>query len=363
MFEKLLTKEDVENLVIGASILGSGGGGDPYIGKLMLLTAIEKGKEIKILDVDVVDNDDFIIPIAAMGTPTVLIEKLPSGREAIESLRLLEQYFNREAKYITPIEAGGINSTIPLVVGALTKKPVLDGDGMGRAFPELQMVTFHLVGVKATPMAMADEKGNAIILDAIDNYWAEKLARTITIRFGGTAWIAIYPMFGSKYREGVIRGTVTLAISIGHAIREAKKFGKDPIDMLLDTVKGFILFRGKIIDVKRFITGGFAKGEVRIEGLEEYKNSQMTVLFQNENLVAIKDDEVVASTPDIITIIDAETGKPITTERLKYGLRVMVIGIPCNEKWRSLEGLKVVGPKYFGYNIEYKPVEEKVKRE
>jgi len=346
---------------VGAAILGSGGGGDPYIGMLMAVQAIEKGRKVELVEPDVIDDEDFVVPIAMMGAPTVLIEKIPGGDEAIWVLRAIEKYYGREARYVTPIEAGGVNSMIPIVAAAYTGKPLLNGDGMGRAFPELQMVTFHLIGVKATPMIISDERGNSVVLDTIDNFWAEKIARAITIKYGGSAYIAIYAMSGREYKDGVVKGTLTLALELGRAIREAKKRGVNVFDSILDITKGFMLFRGKIVDVKRFNIGGFARGEVVIEGFDEFKNSKMVVKFQNENLIAISNDEVVASTPDIISILDIETAKPITTERLRYGLRVTVIGIPCNEKWRSEEGIKVVGPKYFGYDVNYIPIEIRVK--
>lgn len=357
-----LTKSDIEDLVVGAAILGTGGGGDPYIGKLMVIQELERGRRIEVVSVDEVDGDAFVVPVAAMGTPVVLVEKIPSGKEALFSLRLLENYFNRKVDYISPIEAGGVNSTIPLVVGAERGLPVIDADGMGRAFPELQMVTFHIYGIKATPMAISDERGNAAILDTIDNYWAERIARAITVKYGGSAWIAIYPTFGRHYREAAIRGSISLAIEVGKALREAKLSGRNPIDALLDVTHGFELFRGKIIDVQRFNVGGFARGEAVIDGLGDYKGSRLVIRFQNENLVAIRDGEVVASVPDLITILDSESGRPITTERLRYGLRVIVLGMPCNEKWRTKEGLEVVGPRYFGYNIDYVPIEERVRK-
>jgi hypothetical protein len=356
MSETILTKQDIEDLALGAAILGTGGGGDPYIGKLMALQTIEKGKRIRVVSPDDVEDDALIIPVAMMGTPTVVIEKLPSGKEALSTLNALERYFNRKAEYITPIEAGGLNSTIPLVVGAYTDRPVIDGDGMGRAFPELQMVTFHLYGVKATPMTMTDEKGNAVLLETIDNFWAEKIARVITVKFGGTAWIAIYPMLGHQYKKAVVRRATTYSIRIGRTLREAKAQGRNVIDALLDVTDGKLLFTGKMVDVVRRNVGGFARGEAVIEGLDEFNGSKLTIHFQNENLVAIKDDEIVASVPDLITVLDKDTARPITTERLRYGLRVNVIGMPCDEKWRSEEALKVIGPKYFGYDIEYSPL-------
>jgi len=358
----ILSTQDVRDMALGAAILGAGGGGDPYIGMLMAIQAIEKGKKVELIEPDVVDDNDFIVPVAMMGTPTVLIEKIPGGDEVIWVLRSIEKYYGKEASYLTQIEAGGVNSMIPIVAAAYTGKPLLNGDGMGRAFPELQMVTFHLIGVKATPMVLSDERGNSVVLDTIDNFWAEKIARAITIKFGGSAYIAIYAMSGRDYRRGVVRGTPTLALELGRTIREAKKRGVNVFDAILDIVKGFMLFRGKIVDVARFNLGGFARGEVTIEGFDEFKNSKMVIRFQNENLVAIKDGEIIATTPDIISILDIETAKPITTERLRYGLRVTVIGIPCDEKWRSEEGIKTVGPRYFGYDVDYIPIEMRIKR-
>lgn len=358
MEERKLTKKDIENLALGASVLGTGGGGDPYIGKLMAVQALEKGKEITLIPVDSVDSDSFIISSAFMGTPVTIIEKIPGGLEAVKALETIEAYSGKNADYITPVEAGGLNSAIPMYVAGISGKPILDGDGMGRAFPELQMVTFHLYGASATPMALSDEKGNSVVLDTVDNFWAEKIARVITVRMGGWATIAIYPMNGEIYRKAVIPGTISKAIEIGETLTEAKKFGKDPFDALLDVTEGFELFEGKIVDVSRWIVSGFAKGEVRVEGMGDYKGTQMTLKFQNENLIAQIDGKLVASVPDLITVLDLETAEPITTERLRYGYRVRVIGIPCDEKWRTQGALELVGPKYFGYEVDYTPVEK-----
>ncbi|MFQ5796812.1 MAG: DUF917 domain-containing protein, partial [Candidatus Bipolaricaulia bacterium] len=109
----------------------------------------------------------------------------------------------------------------------------------------------------------------------------------------------------------------------------------------------------------RRITGGFAKGETIFDGMDEYAGQTMTVRFQNEHLVAILAGEIVASVPDLIAILDLETGTPITTEALRYGFRVVVLGIPCHEKWRMPDGIALGGPRHFSYDIDYVPVEER----
>ena len=136
-----------------------------------------------------------------MGAPTVMLEKLPSGQEALLALRTLETHLGKRVKALLSVEAGGLNSTIPIGVASELGLPLVDADGMGRAFPELQMVVMTLHGIKATPMGMADEKGNAALIETIDNRWTERLARTITIEMGGSSLTALYPMTG-KQAEG-----------------------------------------------------------------------------------------------------------------------------------------------------------------
>ncbi len=356
-----LDARDVEDLATGAAILGTGGGGDPYLGKLMALSVLQKGMDIEVISPSDVPDDALIIPAAAMGTPTVLIEKISSGREIIHAFERLRKFYGEEVYATMPMEAGGVNSITPLTVGARSGIPVIDADGMGRAFPELQMTTFNVYGVSATPMTLVDERGNVVFLDAVDSMWGEKLARTVTIRFGGTAWISLYTMKGRDVKRAGIPHTLTLAKDIGAAIREARAAKEDPVDSILGVTGGYKLFEGKIVDVSRRTVAGFARGEAKVEGLNDYGEDNMVIQFQNENLVAIRNGEVVCSVPDLISILDLDTGLPITTEYLRYGFRVVVIGIPSNRMWRTPEALKVSGPKYFGYDIDYVPIDVRMR--
>jgi len=296
-----------------------------------------------------------------MGTPTVLIEKISKGDEVVQAFKRLEKYYGQEVFATMPLEAGGVNSVNPLTVGARCGIPIVDADGMGRAFPELQMTTFNVYGVPCSPMTLVDEKGNVVMLDAIDNTWAEKIARAVTIRFGGTAWISLYPMHGRDVKRAGIPHTLSLARDIGRSVREARASKEDPVDAVLGITRGFRLFEGKIVDVERKTVAGFARGEAKLEGINDSAGRSMLIQFQNENLVAIRDDEIVCSVPDLISLLDVDTGLPITTEYLRYGYRVVVVGMPTNEKWRTPEGLEVVGPRYFGYKFDYIPIEERMK--
>ena len=59
---------------------------------------------------------------------------------------------------------------------------------------------------------------------------------------------------------------------------------------------------------------------------------------------------------------DDETLLPVTTESLKYGKRVRVIGLPAHPKWRTEKGIETAGPRYFGYDYDYVPIEELVSK-
>ncbi len=356
---RLLHPENVEDIALGAAVLGTGGGGDPYIGKLMGIQAIREFGPVTLLDLNEIDDDALIVPTAMMGAPTVIVEKLPKGDEIIKAFHALESYLGQDITATMSAEAGGLNSVTPLTVAARLRIPMVDCDGMGRAFPELQMVTATLYGISSTPFAMGDEKGNSAILNTINNRWTETFSRSITIDMGCTALIACYATTGKELKEWAVPNTMTLVEEIGRTIREARSSNRNVVEAVKEVVGGFQVFKGKIVDVQRRTEKGFARGEAIIEGVDEYDTQTLKLQFQNENLVAIVDGEIMVSVPDLITLLDTETGEPITTEGLRYGFRVTVLGIPCNEKWRTPEGLDLVGPRYFGYDIDWVPVEER----
>ncbi len=153
----------------GGAVLGSGGGGDPYIGRLMAEQAMGENGTVPVVDIDALDDDALVLPIAMMGAPTVMLEKFPSGREIPRLVEMMERLTGKRVAAILCIEAGGLNSTIPFIAAANMGLPIVDGDAMGRAFPELQMVSFTLGGLTASPMAMVDDKGNVASFDTVSN--------------------------------------------------------------------------------------------------------------------------------------------------------------------------------------------------
>lgn len=359
---RYLDETHLQDIATGAAVLGTGGGGNPYIGYLIGREAVRANGPIKLVTAAELaaehGEDALVVPTAMMGAPTVHIEKLPGHLDYSAGFRALEQHFGRPIVAIMPVEIGGSNSMIPLAAAAQMGLPVVDADAMGRAFPEIQMATFTMYNIPATPMFVGDEKGNYAILHTIDNLWTERFARALTVQMGARALTADFTVTVKQVQETAILGTITLAETIGRAIREAQAANTNVVAAVRQATGAFQLFQGKIIDVARRTTDGFARGTVTLANDE---GQQLTIEFQNEFLIARHDGQAVAITPDLITMLEADSGTPVTTEALRYGLRTAVLGLPCDPAWRTPAGLALVGPSYFGYNETYTPIEDLVK--
>ena len=351
--------KEIEDMALGATVLGAGGGGDPYVGKLMAIEAIKKYGDVELITIDEVPDDALVCVSQMMGAPTIMVEKICSGSEPMTTYDMLVKELGQTPYAIYAVEAGGCNSMIPFILGATRRIPVIDCDLMGRAFPELQMTTLGINGVKGMPAVLADEKGNTVTIHAIDDVWLERIGRQATSVMGGYTTMASYPCTGAQLKKYCVADTPTLCENIGRTMREARANHTDPIDAVLETTHGYRFFRGKVVDVERKTDGMFVRGQAVVEGLDEDKGHTLVIEFQNENLIALKDGEPIITAPDLIMSLDMESGSPVTTEGLKYGARIVVVGMPCSDQWRTPQGLSVVGPRAFGYDVDFIPVEQR----
>ncbi len=355
---RYIDEQALEEIAIGAAVLGTGGGGDPYIGKLIAQQAVRDYGPIALLDPEEVSDDAVCISSSGMGAPTVMVEKIPAKEEFLAPFETLEKIINKKADIVFPIECGGINSMLPFVVAAQKGIPVVDADGMGRAFPELQMTVFHLYGCSISPMVLGDCRLNTVYLDTVDDFWAEKLARVITVQMGGQASMGDTVLTGKQLKEYAILHPIRLSQEIGKTILNAHLNADSPTDSVLKASNGYDLFYGKVVDISRSTDGAFVRGQAIFEGFGRDKGKTAIMEFQNENLVIRVDDKVIASVPDLICNLEIHSGLPITTEGLKFGQRILVLGLKADEKWRSEKGIQTVGPRAFGYDFDYLPIED-----
>lgn len=353
----------LDDLALGSVFLATGGGGDPHVPQLIAEQALRQFGAVKMLSPCDLDDDSFVVTIGGVGAPTVSLELLPSVDDAAKTLEAFEKHVGRKIDAVASFEIGGGNSLLPLVAAAGKGVPIIDGDGMGRALPEAQMMSYAISGVKPTPAVAYDYAGNITLFSTESTQVYERHIRSLTMASGGMITAAEHPMSGRQLKESVIPNTLSFSIELGRVLRENRGSADDLLKPLQAVFKDSIygecrsLFAGKVTDKSTRITGGYDIGEAVIESFDG-KDPALNISIKNEYLLAKLDGRVVASVPDLIVIVDYETSKPINAERLRYGQRVAVFAVGCPQFYRSSVALDVVGPRCFGFDLDYVPLEE-----
>ena len=348
----ILTTDDIEALCLGATLLGTGGGGDPYIAKLVAHQALETYGPVEVVNAADLPGDALILTTAVIGAPTVILEKIPAGTEYVAGVKALASYLGKEPAAIMPIEVGGCNTLLPIATAAEMGLPIVNADSMRRAFPQIEMTVFTLAGLPAGPLSVADEKGNQCVFETTTNQVAETLARTAVIQLGMANSISCYPLTAAQVAEHAIQGSLTYCTEVGRLLQAVKDGTDGAWERFLDESGSRKFFNGKVADLDRRTTDGFARSTVILEDLDGF-DATMRIEVQNENLIALLDGKPTITTPNLICLLDCETFDPITTEALAYGNRVLVIGMPCAPEWHQEGMLDLVGPRAFGYDIDF----------
>src|SRR5262245_4199834 len=233
-------------LARGCAVLGSGGGGDTYYTFLQAMQAAEDYGPACLVDVDDLPGDALVMPCGGVGATVVGLEKFEGVGEGERLREYVQEVTGRTVAALMAGEIGGGNGMVPGTWAARMGLPVVDADGMGRAFPLISQVTMHLAGISPCPAVMTDERGNVVVFKAISGDWAERLQRAAVAEFGGAGSTADFLMTAAEARTATARGSVSRAIRIGEAVAAA---AGDPVAAVIEAVGAFQLISGKITDV------------------------------------------------------------------------------------------------------------------
>jgi uncharacterized protein len=348
---------DVERIAIGAGILGTGGGGNPYRGMIRAQMHLDDGYRLRVIKLDELPDDALVVPMGGMGAPTIGMEKLGRGDEGRVAVEHLQRYLGVEVAATVPIEIGGANSFAPIIASAQMGLPTVDADGMGRAFPQLRMISYYFDGIAPSPVVMVDSSHHKVVIEGTwDTIELERVSRAMCVQLGGSAMVAESPLTVRRLRETGIPDTITLAHRVGDAVLRAQADGRDPVEAVCVETDGQVLFSGKITDVDRRFERGYNFGRITIAGLDGWRGSVAELDLQNEYLICRVDGEVLLTVPDLITLVDTDRGEPITTEVVRYGLRATVLGMPAPPQLTTEQALQHVAPAAFGYDLPYIPL-------
>ncbi|KAI8308407.1 hypothetical protein K4K61_002679 [Colletotrichum sp. SAR11_59] len=386
--EWIISETDLDYLADGCYVLGCAGGGSPAASKIQLRNMLRDGHTMRVIEPSSLKEKDLIYWGGHMGSPAVSIERLQSI-ETVDAFRALMEYM-RHDKFdaVMGLEIGGANGLEPFLVGSsrFFDSPIIDGDWMGRAYPTYWQTTLAVhAPLELVPCAIDSGDGKTIIMTRAPNdEIVDRALRASCSEMGSRVGMAAKPTTSDKVKKFGVLNTVSLAWRIGRCIAlcQATNTMSTVAESIIKEAGGSeaakVLFRGKIMRVERRLFKGHSYGEVHIAAFESGDEDEaasvkdraaavaqggvLKVPFKNENILAEHTSEdgktsILATVPDLISILDNESGRALGVPEFKYGYRVTVIGITCSPRWTETQaGLDIGGPRAFGYDLDYKPL-------
>lgn len=346
MAVRTLSYQDLEDILNGAAILACGGGGPISVGQQMIAYFKRRKKTVQLIDPAEFGAKDMACVSAFMGSPDAAAAALSPKSitsAAVAAFIALQKATSYKFKAVMPGEVGAGNSFVPMAVAVQRNIPVLDVDGAGRAIPSLTQVTYASHQVPVAPMVLGNTE-NVVTVDVKTVELAEQIAREIVSApdFGQDGGMAFWSMDGKTMREASIHNTMTYALNLGTALREAVSGGKkkDPVETVINYLDGGkLLFVGKISSSDVVTAGGFDTGRVFIKN---QAGQEMIIYNQNENLMAwnTADNFPLILAPDMISYVatDGTTFTNATDDMSKVmGKEIAVIGSRARAKLRDSE--------------------------
>ena len=257
------------------------------------------------------------------------------------------------------VEIGGGNGMQPLMAAAHLGLPVVDADCMGRAFPEAQMTSVAVGDLRPYPCTLYDPRGIEAVVTKVPSWkWMERASRKICVEMGSIASTCKAPRTGREVKDWGIHFTTTKAIGIGRAGARGATPARGPDRRDARRARAASgSSRGKVVDVARRTTEGFLRGRAVIEGLDDDRGSRLEIAFQNEWVVAWRDEAPIAMSPDLICVLDTVIGRGIRhrDDRATAGASP---SSRCRRPpvFLTPKGLEHVGPRAFGYDLDFRSV-------
>ena len=365
---KKLNKQDLHDIVLGAAIVGTGGGGSLTEGLILVDKTYNEGYEFILAEIDEIPDDALIgspYTCGSIGTLTTeqqkIYDALPQIKEAKEvvAIRVLEEYLGKEFFGIFATELGGGNTAAALNVAARMGKPIVDADPAGRSVPCLQHSTLFLNEISITPMGLANKFGDTMVIsDVANDDRAEVLARSMAVSSFNSVGVVDHPALWKELKNALIKNTITYCLEIGRTARLAKDEGRNFAYDIAEKFNGYVIFEGEITEADWEDRDGFTFGNLYIKGEDKYKGEDLRIWFQNEYIMSWKNGEVFATVPDSINIYIKDDKLPLLNPNAKEGMKVTVFVLKAFEEWRTQKAINLLGPRFFGYDMDYKKIED-----
>jgi len=376
--QTLTTRQEVEDFVRGLTFYGTGGGGDFESGVDSLMSQLEKGVAVGWMDISDLADDDYTICPFLMGSIAPMTEETRREMKIygldIEqqkygwkdmlaiAVKRLEQEKGKKAKALIPIELGGGNAGACIAASAMNGIVTLDGDYTGRAIPEIQQTTPYIFEKTLLPITTCDAWGNtSVIEEAVSWRMAERMGKLISAAAYSACGEAGFFMTGKDTKEVIIPGTMTECYQVGKFIRKEREAGRDPVTAITEKLGGWLLCRGVVTKKEWWDKNGYYWGYHTVAGRDQFASTTLKLWFKNENHISWKNGEGYVTSPDMLIVVNDENCEPYTNNKIEEGSSIAVIGLKARDVFRLPRGIEVLGPKAFGFEVEYVPIEEFMK--
>jgi DUF917 family protein len=347
-----MAPEDVDAFLLGATLLGSGGGGEAAVWAHRVEAALPPaGIELLSLAQAQARGLSSVAAVGMIGATSVLVEKLPHGGEIAEAVAASRRWNGLPVDALMPVEAAGLNAALAVAAAAELGLPLLDVDLMGRALPRFDQLS--LVAVESgliRSAALAETGGQVLVLDHSTPSMLERAVRSYVSIAGGWAGASFGPVATADLPDRCCEGTLARAIWLGRALEAASEDGGNEPAAIAEALGGLLLGTGRVVDV--------ARGSVRYPNRARFAVAGRTgpvlrVEAENEYLLVLADGEPAVSCPELILVLDRRTARPIAVDRLRAGDDVQVLALPGPPWWWGApQRLASVGPRAFGIDLD-----------
>lgn len=354
-----LTRQNLEDLLLGAVILGAGGGGEITEGRAMIDTALAAGKTFDLVSIDEVPDDALICTPYLLGAITPINaeeEALYAGLSESDTSPLLQAYaefqdhLGTEFYGTTPCELGGSNTVAAFFPAVMHGHKIIDADPAGRAVPEITHSTYYLAGLPAAPIYAVNHFGESFLIDKVkDDQRAETLVRAISQVSRNTVAAIDHALPMRQLRDVLIPGTITKAMRLGEVCRNAIESGHDSAAKIATVGNGVVVFSGQVSSVTYKTDQGFTVGEITLTDSAQ----SMRISVKNENMACWLNGKTLATVPDLICMFDSENGHPVANPDVIKGQSIAVVVLPAPVQFMSPLGLSIFGPKYAGIDSPF----------
>jgi hypothetical protein len=363
---KTLYERDIEDLLVGAKILGAGGGGETKWARPMVEEVYARGKQFRLISLEEVPNEEIVMIVGSVGGGVSKEDKrkvanIPEIKEkpVLLAAKALSEHLGKEPYAFFPSEIGPENTVVPMYVAAMVDRCCIDADACGRAKPEISISTTNVMGLHAFPLAIVTPFGDTILVkNAVNDARAEDICRHVAVASGGTCAVARCPTKGRDFRNAVVPNSISATIRMGRSIREARERGDDSVKAFIKTSDASLLFQGKVITYERREEGGHTWGTISLTGTKEFTKDMLRIWYKNEYLITWLNEKPYVTCPDTICVVDAKTGEGLSAwgQEFTKNREVTVLGTKAHKIWRTEKGVELFSPRHFGFDIKYRPI-------